>query len=270
MENMNLKFGALLLVGLLFVAIVPFADAGIRDQNKAARAKYAAAKSDFAKMKNEYTKARQDYLNAKKQFGNKDKATLESARTFILKADKATIAHLETVKSFVEADWSLDQSQKDKITSALDKDISWLEGKQSEIETADRAGLIAIGKDIKSYWSNVKVDLKKYIGEILNARASWVLGEADKADGIIVKNIQRASDAGKDTTSLNAFLDDFRSKKDLAQAQYDKAKSSFSSISSLKDADKLFKEGNSFIKQGNSYVREAYGDLRSINSELRG
>ena len=175
MENMNLKFGALLLVGLLFVAIVPFADAGIRDQNKAARAKYAAAKSDFAKMKNEYTKARQDYLNAKNKFGNKDKATLESARTFILKADKATIAHLETVKSFVEADWSLDQSQKDKITYALDKDISWLAVKQSEIETAVRAGLIAMDKDIKSYWSNVKMHLKKYIGDILNGRAAWVL-----------------------------------------------------------------------------------------------
>jgi len=268
MENMSLKFGALLLMGLLFVGVMPLAEAGIRDENREARAKYASAKADFSKMKNAYIQARQDFLAAREKYGNKNSATLEGARDYMMKANKVTIAHLEKMKSFVEADWALEQSEKDAIVAEIERDITWLENKQSEIETADREGLIAIGKEIKSYWNNVKIDLKKYTGKILNARALWVLEQADKAENVVVRNIEKAEANGKDVTELNDFLDDFRAKKALAEEEYDKARNSFSQISSLQDADRLFREGNAFLRQGNRYIKESYGILRDIHQEL--
>ncbi len=272
MENTSLKLGALFLVSLLFVGVVvPLASADLGGANRAALAKYKAAKADFNKMKGEYLDARSDFKNARQKYGNKHANTLEAAKNFMMKADKATVAHLEVMKKFVESDEFLEQSEKDLIIEEINGDIAWLENKQSEIEAAeDKETLVAIGKDIKEYWNGIKVNFKQYVGKILDSRLVWVFERANDAEAVVVNNIEKAENAGKDVTELNALLDDFRDKIDLAKSEHAKARDAFSGISNLQNADRLFKEGNQFIQSANSYVREAYQDLREVNTKIRG
>ncbi|NCO11731.1 hypothetical protein CO038_02195 [Candidatus Pacearchaeota archaeon CG_4_9_14_0_2_um_filter_39_13] len=268
----NLKFGALLLIGLLFAgAIVPLVAAqGLREENREARQRYAQARGDFAQMSGEYQDARENLIEARQRYGLRHQATVEAAGNFMDKAIGVTISHLERMRAFVESDWALEAADKERIISEIDVEIAWLEAKQAEVEGATREELVEIGKTVQDRWRNqIRVNLKDYTGQILNARAQWLLEEADKAIVVAEQETERARNAGKDVTEAEALIEDAKAKRDLAEAEYNKAKNSFGQINSLQDADRLFREGYAFIKEGNRYILDAYQDLKRINSELR-
>lgn len=271
MQNVNLKVMTIFAMSLLiFGAIAPLVQAiPLSQENRVALERYKQSKEDFLKARGEYTQARQDFMTARQKFGNRDQATLEAARNFIMKANVATVSHLENFRAFVESDFALSESDKNAITSAIDSDITWLQNKQSEIESADRDTLIQIGKDTQNYWQSVRVDLKKYTGQILNARAQWLLDEAGVAREKVQGAIDQAQLAGKNTQKAEAVLADFDEKFALAQAEYDKAKNSFNSIDDLSSADKFFREANQFFMKGNVYLRQSYQSLRDAYSSIR-
>lgn len=271
MKSIELKLGALFLASMFLLGAIPFADAqGIYDKNREARQRYAEAQSDFSNMKREYQSAKQGFLEAKQNFGVRDQATMESARNFVGKAIDATISHLTRMRSFVESDWALEESDKARIVSEIDTEIAWLEARKAEIPDASREELVSIGKTVQDRWKNtIRADLKAYTGEILNARAQWLLAQTDEAITVAGNEIAKAQSAGKDVSEAKALLDDAIAKRELAESKYESAKESFNGIGNLNEADKLFKEGYSFIKEGNNYILDAYQSLKKINSELR-
>ncbi|NCN99441.1 hypothetical protein COU62_04860 [Candidatus Pacearchaeota archaeon CG10_big_fil_rev_8_21_14_0_10_35_219] len=272
MESKMVKVSALFAVALLLAGIVvPFASAQLGEENRVARQRYVQAKSDFVQLRNQYQEARQDFLRAKNQHGLRHKATVAAASNFLDKAMSAIVSHLEKIKAFVESDWALSDSDKSRIVNKINTEVSWIEARQAELEGASRTDLVEIGKEVQNRWQNIiRANLKEYTGEVLSARADWLIGEADKVEGILQDEIDKASAAGKDVTEAQQLLDDFKTKVDLAEAEYDKAKNSFENTGDLDDVDGLFREGYNFIKAGNRYLLDVYNDAQRINSSLRG
>lgn len=273
MRNTGLKTMAFLVMGLImFGSLVPLVNAAppLSEENRIALERYKQSRSDFTQAKGEYIQARQDFLTAKQRFGIRDRATLEAAKNFMMKANVATIRHLESFRSFVKSDFALSDGEKDAIIAEIDADIAWLEGKQSEINSAtDRESLVAISKEVRDYWQGVRTDMKSYTGKMLGARADWLLDQASIARNRVQEAIDEAKLAGKDTTEAEAVLADFDAKVALAEEEYDKAKESFQSINSISNADKFFREANQFFMKGNTYLRQAYQDLRSAYTSIR-
>ncbi len=272
MENKMVKAGAMFAMALLLLgAIAPLISAvPLSEENRIAEQRYAESRQSFLQAENIYKQARADFFTAKQRFGIRDEASITAARNFLDKAITATVRYLENIKDFVAADWALSEAQKSAIAAGIDTDIQWLEGKQAEIATADRAALVAIGKEVRDYWAQVRVDLKKnVIAPILSARADWLLMKADEASDRVLNAISEAEARGEDVTRAREILADFDSKMDLAQSEYDKAKAKFAEINSLADADEFFRAAQEFMRQGNTYLRQAYASLRDAYAEIR-
>jgi hypothetical protein len=247
----------------------------LKQWDEAAKQKYSNAKSEYQILKGFYGDVRQDWITARNKYRgyktveNAENA-LEKGKDFLLKADKAMVGYLEMVRAYVEGEPSLSDTERENIIRELDSYISWLEEKQPEIEGATtKKELVAIAGTVRNKWLEIRPATKRIVGQVMNAKVLWVINNAETASVKVEDAIEQLKEQGGDTTDLEAWLDDFNTKIDLAKGKHQAAKEKYAEISDVRDADKLFREGNAFVKEANQYLRSAYKDLKKIVKELR-
>jgi hypothetical protein len=180
------------------------------------------------------------------------------------------IKRLQLLRVRVEISRGLSDDEKTAFYAEIDDYISWLQGKQAEIEAAENGRVvISISTTISNYWSDVRVRTRYIVGQILSAQVEALAQKANAFAGRIEARIQQLKDNGVDTSTLEAMLEDCNSNLTLAEQKYDAAKEKFDQISSPSNADVLYVEGVALIREGNSYIREAFNGLRDIISEIR-
>lgn len=261
---------------LLVLSVFPIVSAeSLREWNRNAILKYTQAKQEYVHARDFYKSARADWITAREKYRKYKKAedlnnTLEKGKNFLMKADEHLLKYLNMVKSFVEGEPSLSESQRDSILEEINFDIEWLESQKPVIESAEtKEDLVSIGKEIRTKWVSVKAKAKRITGVIMSSKINWFIRKAERLSERVQKEIERQKALGKDTSELEAWLDDFNSKLDLAKEKYENAKAKYESAKNARDINKLVVEGNSFIKDANRYLREAYKDLKNIVKELK-
>jgi len=242
------KFIVYFLVGAIILGLfssVAFAK-GLKERHQEARAKYQAARQQYFKEVNWWKTARQQFLNTRrkyKQFRNvENKADYEKkARAFLSRTVDVLIRKLESLKNWVSNKPSLPESERQAIVAEIEKDINWLEDKKSEIATALPSQIREKAKEIRDYWRNHRIFVKKIIGQIWGARLDWVIERFENISSKIAAKIDELKAADKDTSQLEAWLADFNQKIEIAKNKREKAREKYQAISSLADANKLFK-----------------------------
>lgn len=246
----------------------------LKERDERAKAKYQQAHSQYQKEVNFYKSARQDFLNAKikyQQFKNDEnkKALEEAARNYLEKAVNSLTRRLEAIKNWVSNRGALPESDKQAIIAEIDQDINWLNQRIPNIQTASPQDIKEKAKRIRDYWKNHRVKVKKVIGLIWTARINFLITKAEGFSAKVKAKIEELKTAGKDTSQLEAWLDDFNQKLDLAKKKYEAAKEKFQAISNLTEADQLFRQGHQFIKEANQYIKQAHTQLVQIVKEMR-
>jgi len=275
MKKLN-KFIICCLVGAIilgFSASVSFAKS-LRERDQEARAKYQAARQQYLKEVNWWRTTREQFLNARakyRQFKNTENkaAYEEQARAFLERTINVLVKKLESLKNWVSNRPSLPESEREEIVAEIEQDINWLEGKKSGIATASPAQIKEKAKEIREYWRDHRIFVKKIIGQIWGARLDWVIERFETASSKIAAKIEELKAAGKDTSQLEAWLADFNEKIEIAKEKREKAREKYEAISSLADANQLFKEAHQFIKEANEYLRDAHKILIEIVKEMK-
>ena len=273
------KVGAILVMAVFLLSILSLITSvnaqPLKQWDEAAKQKYSNAKSEYQILRGFYGDVRQDWITARNKYRvyktveNAENA-LEKGKDFLLKADKAMVGYLEMVRAYVEGEPSLSDTERENIIRELDSYISWLEEKQPEIEGATtKKELVAIAGTVRNKWLEIRPATKRIVGQVMNAKVLWVINNAETASVKVEDAIEQLKEQGKDTTDLEAWLDDFNTKIDLAKEKHQAAKEKYAEISDVRDADKLFREGNAFVKEANQYLRSAYKDLKKIVKDLR-
>ncbi len=276
MSNRRSKVGAILVMAVFLLGMASAVSAQhLKPWDEAAKEKYNTAKTEYKKLKSFYEDARQDWITARNKYvayktaENLENA-LEKGKDFLLKADKVLVGYLEMVSTYVEGEPGLSDREREEIISELDSYIRWLEEKQPEIENATtKKELTDIAITVRNKWQEIRPATKRIVGQVMNAKVLWVINNAETASVKVGDEIEQLKEQGKDTTDLEAWLDDFNTKIDLAKEKHQAAKEKYAAIRNVRDADKLFREGNTFVDEANQYLRSAYEDLREIVKELR-
>ncbi len=267
-KNLN-KLIIWCLVGVMILGFfAPAASAkSLKERNQEIRAQYL-------KEVNWWKTTRQQFLNARtkyRQFKNaENKAAYEKqARVFLERTVEVLIKKLESLKNWVSNRPSLSESEKQAITAEIEQDINWLKNKKSEIAAASPAQIKEKAKEIREYWKNHRVKVKKIIGQIWTDRLSWTIERFETVSSKIAVKIEELKAAGKDTSQLEDWLADFNQKIEIAKEKRDKAKEKYQAISGLADANQLFKQAHQFVKESNQYLREAHKKLVDIVKEMK-
>ena len=274
-KNLN-KFLICCLVGIMTLGVFAAAASAksLRERHQEARAKYQAARQQYLKEVNWWKTTRQQFLQARAKYrkfkNTENKANYEEkARKFLEKTVDVLIRKLESLKNWVSNRPSLPESERESIIAEIEEDINWLESKKSGISTASPAQIKEKAKEIREYWKNHRLKVKRIIAQIWTARLSWAIERFEAVASKIATKIEELKAAGKDTSQLEAWLADFNQKIEIAKEKKDKAKEKYQAISSLADANKFFKQVHQFIKEANQYLREAHQKLVEIVKEMK-
>ena len=257
------------LVAMLVLSLMPLSYA--QPPGGKVSERYKVAKADYINAMEAYKNAKQDYLRMKELRGKGFRgAPLEKAKNFLLRSIEAMIAHLEMVKARVDITPGLDDERKAEITEDLDSHINWLEERKQKVEMAeDRKELVETAREVRKKWVEVRVEMKKIVGEIIISRIDSVLEKGEEIGDRLDARIETMKEKGYDTEELESLLTDYREHMNLARENRDKAKEKFEQISSVDDVYPLFREGRGFVKEANRHIREMFKDLRQIIREIK-
>ena len=267
---MKAKIGALAVVALMLMVVVPAVSAGPYEE---ARERYIGGVENFSNAYTAWINARGDFTQARWRWrhGQGNLAdVVGAAQTATLKADTMMIRRVEVLRYRVQATRGLSDNEKTGIYAEVEAHIGWLQEKQADIQGAGTMQQVrTAAAEIWTYWQQVRVRIKQIVGQILSAWVDAIVQRAEAFAGRIEARIEQLKDNGVDTLALEAWLDDYNSKLALAEEKYDAAKDKFHEISSVEDAFRLFREGIALIREGNSYLRDAFRALRDIVSDMR-
>lgn len=270
---MKAKIGALAVVALMLMVVVPAVSAGPYEE---ARERYIGGVENFSNAYTAWINARGDFTQARWRWrhGQGNLAdVVGAAQTATLKADTMMIRRVEVLRYRVQATRGLSDNEKTGIYAEVEAHVGWLQGKQADIQGAGTMQQVrTAAAEIWTYWQQVRVRIKQIVGQILSAWVDAIVQRAEAFAGRIEARIEQLKDNGIDTSELEDWLDDYNSKLALAEQKYDAAKGKFSEISSetsVQDATQLFREAIALIREGNSYLREAFRALRDIVSDMR-
>lgn len=258
----------------VFTASSALAMSPLQQKDAVAKTSYNNVKKQYAKEVTFYKDAKKNFKNARSKFNQVKNAKnkteyVASAKEYLKTVINVFISKLETVKKWVSNNPAIADTDKTKIISEIDADISWLKSELGSIDTATLSQIKEKAKEVREYWRRHKVTIKHIVGQIHAARINFMLNKADGFSEKISSKIGELKDAGIDTSKLEELLDDFNEKITLAKEKYESAKGKFGDITSVNGADSLFIEGNKFVKEANTYVKDAHKILKQIVAEMK-
>lgn len=247
----------------------------LSDISETAQANYIAVKTEYQKTSVAYDSAKQDWLTARERYrlskNSEDLSdALEKANTYLLGAKRRLVNHIDKVSSYVEGNQNLENTVKQKILDELSSYSSWLEEQQQSITDATtRAKFSDIATTVRTKWQEIKQATKRMIGQIMNAKIIRLIEKAEIAADKIEKMILKLNEQGEDTEALEAWLEDFYNKIELAKQKYQAAKEKYTEITNLKDADSLIRKAKDYLLEAKRYLKNSYKTLREIVKELK-
>ncbi len=239
-----------------------------------ASSNYKQSKEQYLKEKKAYKESRRQFIEERQKIrtlkGEKNKARYEkSLKNHLEKVIDVLIAKLNRIEAWVNNRKALSSSEKQQIIADINKDKDWMEAKKDGLDGASKEEIKATAKEVREYWRNSKANIKKVIGQVLVNRVELVI---EKADGAVVKietAIDKAKANGKDVTNAEKLLVDLKTKLSSAKEEIEKAKQSFKSISSIKDADNFFKEGKKHLRATHGYLKDVRRIGKLIIADLK-
>ena len=269
------KFFSFSLIVFILVVVVNFSYVAVSlaAYNKA-KVAYQNAYQQYTKEVNFYKAVRSQLIEARnkyKQFKNavNKKDYEDKVRAFLKTTCNVLERRLQAIERWISNRKSLSDEEKQNIRAEIEKDINWLENKKAFIDTASFDQMKNAAREIRNYWHKHRVNVKRIIARIWIARINYAISRFSNISEKISSKIELLKSEGKDTAKLEAWLQDFNQKIDLAKKARDKAKDKYTQISNLSEANQFFNQVHQFILEANRYLRDAYKKLKEIVREMK-
>lgn len=258
----------------LSAGIAPVLAQDLKSRDQKAISRYNTAKQQYQKEVQFYKSARQDFLKARNKFRKTRRAedrevSEEKAKNFVRHVIQSLIKRLEQIRNWVEHRKTLDESEKAGIMAEIDEDITWLNGKLENIDGMTADELKQLANDIREYWKDHRVKIKRVAGEINAARFHFLITKADKLGDRVGVKIEEFKAEGKDTAQLEQWLGEYNDMVATAKEKWEAAKAKYQEINNIAEADRLAREARAFLKEAHQKIKEAHQKLVQIVREMK-
>jgi len=192
----------------------------------------------------------------------------EDAKTYLENLAEAIKARLEKLKEKVEDSERLTTEEKAEIKIEIEAQISEVEDIKAQIETADtREEILSLAKQLREILQNIKNKIKFHEELLLHKRVGEIINQAEKLEEKLNKVLERLTNEGLDTATVQASIDEFNIKIELAKTKYNEGVSLFEEAKEKRDSDKT--AAQDLVKQAHEKFREAHQALKEAASILR-
>ncbi len=192
----------------------------------------------------------------------------EDAKTYLENLAEAIKARLENLKEKVENSERLTAEEKAEIKADIELQISEVEDLKAQIETADtREKILDLAKQLREILKDIKHKIKFHEELLLHKRVGEIIKQAEKLEDKLDKVLERLTNEGFDTATVQASIDEFNVKIKLAKTKYNEGVSLFEDAKEKRDSDK--EAAQALVKQAHEKFREAHQALKEAASILR-
>lgn len=224
-----------------------------------ARQRYMDSKESYQEAKEDYIEAKNSYEREKNELRLRD--VILKVKNFLLRSDEAMIDYMLSLKAKISENDDLPAQKKAEIITQIEADISWLEGRKTQINGANtRQEVISISRELKDRWQDIKPRERIYVGIFLSYKLTGILNRAEGLSDRIEDIIEELRGKGKDTKRLEELLASYNAKIQASQEARVKAIEAYSNVNVL--------DSQTRITQGRQYILESQTSLKAAHDEL--
>jgi hypothetical protein len=211
---------------------------------------------------------KRDSFTAGKAFGEK-KSSFDSMETkvgrgknYLLAKVKDRLNQLEPFRTRVNNITTLNDSEKKGLVSELNAEIAVFEALKSEIsKSATKQDIQHVADKIKAEWIKSRLIVARAEKQIVAARETQLIADADKTSSNMQKRIDELKASGKETKSHEKLLSAYGKKMTSAKQDIDSAKEKLDAVASASTENeklKLIKEKNVLLMSASDSMKDAY------------
>ena len=267
----------IILLALFFNQAGAVGARGIPQRVKKVERRYQEVKRGYLQKKQDYQRLKRQYLESKRKIHQwralsetEKTAHLDQAKEYLWRGIEILIRHFQRWRERIEAARGVDETWREEALTEIDRQINWLEDKRQEVEKASSpAELQEIGQEMRHYWQQHRILIKKFVGRTLVSRVNWIISRAEIISQKLERAINRAEEEGKDVSRAREILADLKEKISLARQKAALAKEKFEAISSPAEADQLFRQGHQFLREAHQYLKEFKLKIKEVWRTLK-
>ncbi len=278
MKNLTKKIGALFILSIFVIGIVPTAFAFEANKwDKTANQKWQKASNQIKWSRTtfkETAKGLNDFLSDVKKRNTVTLNDAEEVRNRLLSSLDKLSKEINKIKDSANKNSCLPDDKTNnyvdmvqgKITT-LSNDIS---GWDAATSTNPRNDLNNFLKRMRNFYrEDFSGIFYQAVGNAGACKAHWVLNQVDKVITKAEELEVNAKANGKNTSSALVLIDDMKSKQAKLESDYEKLILSWKSIENHRDAAQVMKEVNNYVKDAVNVAKEIYRQLKSVYREIK-
>lgn len=235
-----------------------------RERAKEARQKFHEARDRVRERREEVAKCKGDDSDECNDLRAEAKADAIEA---LAKAAETAIEELQNMRSRVEESEDLSEERAAALLEGIDKHLAKLERVQDEIEGLDedstRDEIRNAAKHLREALKDVKQGAKRLAGKVVNARIGGVLVRSRQLQDHLNNVLERAENAGRDTSAVDSLVDEFDAHLNLAEQEYELAREAYDA--GQDGAREHLQASHDALKEAHKTLKEIFRTLKNSN-----
>ncbi|MBU5574968.1 MAG: hypothetical protein QXF15_00490 [Candidatus Aenigmatarchaeota archaeon] len=231
---------------------------------------YIEAKTKFIDAKNTYEQAKNQYILAKQNYTQlrsieRKNIALQKGKQFIINSLERMIAHLELIKSKVESNNALSDSEKQEIISYIEDDLNFFKEKIKEVNsTLTIQELNRYSYEIKNRWTEARRGISRAVGKFELLSIEGIIKKENTISEKIEKIIENLKANGTDTSQIETLFSEFKGNISAVVDYLNLAKEQHNLLINASKEDK-----EQIINNYLSYLHSAHDALKNANQALK-
>ncbi|MCK5332373.1 hypothetical protein KAJ41_00725 [Candidatus Parcubacteria bacterium] len=254
--------------------VVVSEDGSLLNRNNKLQRSYEESKNDFQDSVQKYKETKKNFSDAKTRFQNKrdDVSRRELKKGSFNYFDKigvVMIKYLESLENKIQNIKFVSEDVKNEMIGKISENRSIIEKeieKIKAVETIEDQRVLV--RELKSQWKDIRASTKNITGQIISAKIDVFISKMKKVSEEFQVKVG-AMENGERKDLLQAKVEKFDEKIELAESQNQLAQGKFLEINNADQKNDLFKEGLKFVRSAHQYIKEAHKELIGIAQEIR-
>ena len=197
-------------------------------------------------------------------------ASLTKAKEVLGKSVTAAIDHIKKIKAKVQATPGLSEQEVKNYVAKFDEKITALEGlKANVISTATKEEIKALAQQIRDQLKDTDFHARRGINNVAIKNMAGVLVQLKQLQVRLDRALARMTEEGKDTTAVEALVNEFNGKLDTAKQKFSVAEAKFTEFQTTKNVA-LSTEAHAQLKEAHQALQQAREILQKIVQQIKG
>jgi hypothetical protein len=234
-----------------------------KDRLKELKEEYKERRDDVKEAREKADDACKNRRNATECKKARDRFN-ENSKMFVGNAADQMLTIIAAMKERVDANPHIDNATALKVTAQLDARAAAIVAAQAKLNTTNNTQEAAT--ELREAWQDARVTIRLTEGLLAHARFQEFLDRLDNMETRLREVSVQLKAEGKDTTQLDADINDFSAKLDIGTQTYANARDSY--VTAMADVD-TEAEANTLVKATHEQLKAAQDDLKEARNELR-